>query len=443
MKEKLLAFIHRHYLRYHDVVFYLLTLSVIAVSTYFALQITQEKNAQEQANMQTRDIPSAEYTIKEKPIYQALSESGLSKQDVVQIVGKLATLVNTRRLQPKDKYTLSVEDGHLVLLLLTQGFKHYYVANIEGVLVTGMSEAEIKTRVKSAAGKIQGSLFNTMLKDGLQTSLILDFTDAFSWTIDFNTDTRNGDEYAVLWEENFAPTGDIISQDLLAASYKHVYDKKPTYSFYFEDDFYDETGKISKKMFLKSPISFRNYRISSRFNPARLHPILKIRRPHLGIDYAAPVGTPVQTVADGTVKFAGWKGGYGNFVEIKHPNNFTTTYGHLKSFGKGIKAGAKVKQGQVVGYIGSTGMSTGPHLDFRIKEGNKFLDFLKMRNRNSAVRDVPAEKKAEFEEVKKLYLIELESAQKADATQPAVTADGGEQNDETEEDSPNGRTEQR
>jgi hypothetical protein len=151
----------------------------------------------------------------------------------------------------------------------------------------------------------------------------------------------------------------------------------------------------------------------------------------------------VQTVADGTVKFAGWKGGYGNFVEIKHPNNFTTTYGHLKSFGKGIKAGAKVKQGQVVGYIGSTGMSTGPHLDFRIKEGNKFLDFLKMRNRNSAVRDVPAEKKAEFEEVKKLYLIELESAQKADATQPAVTADGGEQNDETEEDSPNGRTEQR
>lgn len=442
MKEKLLAFIRGHYLRYHDVVFYLLTLCVITVSTYFALQISREKNAQEQLNSQTRDIPAVEYTIKEKPVYQALNESGLSKQDVVQIVSKLSTLVNTRRLQPKDKYSLSVENGQLVLLLLTQGFKHYYVANVEGVLVTGVSEAEIKTRIKSAAGKIQGSLFNTMLKDGLQTSLILDFTDAFSWTIDFNTDTRNGDEYTALWEENFAPNGEIISQDLLAASYKHVYEKKPTYSFFFEDDFYDETGKISKKMFLKSPISFRNYRISSRFNPARMHPILKIRRPHLGIDYAAPVGTPVQTVADGVVKFAGWKGGFGNFVEIKHPNNFTTMYGHLKSFGKGVKVGNKVKQGQVVGYIGSTGLSTGPHLDFRIKEGSKFLDFLKMRNRNSAVRDIPAEKKEEFEAVKKLYLKELDAARKDDAAQPAaMPAGAGGQSDETQENSPNGRTE--
>ena len=426
MKEKLLAFFRTHYTYYHDVVFYLLALSLIAVSTYFALQITREKNAQELVNMQTREIPSQEFTIKQKPIYQALTEAGLPKKEVVQIVGKLSTLVNTRRLQPKDSYTLSVEDGHLVLLLLTQGFKHYYVANVDGMLVTGVSEAEIKTRVKSAAGKIQGSLFNTMLKDGLQTSLILDFTDAFSWTIDFNTDTRNGDEYTALWEENFAPSGEVISQDLLAASYKNVNEKKPTYAFYFEDDFYDETGKVSKKMFLKSPISFRNYRISSRFNPARMHPILKIRRPHLGIDFAAPVGTPVQAVADGVVKFAGWKGGYGNFVEIKHPNNFTTTYGHLKNFGKGVKAGAKVKQGQTVGYIGSTGMSTGPHLDFRIKEGNKFFDFLKMRNRNSAVRDVPAEKKAEFEELKKLYLKELDAARQADTVNPAAPAETGE-----------------
>ena len=441
MKEKLLAFLRGHYLRYHDVLFYLITLGVIVVSTHFALQITREKDEQDFLNSQTRDIPAVHYTIKQKPIYQALNEAGLDKKAVTEIVAKLSTLVNTRRLQPKDTYTLSVEGGQLVMLMLTQGFKHYYVANIDGTLITGVSEAEIKTRVKSAAGKIQGSLFNTMLKDGLQTSLILDFTDAFSWTIDFNTDTRNGDEYTALWEENFAPNGEIISQDLLAASYKHVYEKKPTYAFYFEDDFFDETGKISKKMFLKSPISFRGYRISSRFNPSRMHPVLKIRRPHLGIDFAAPVGTPVQAVADGVVKFAGWKGGYGNFVELKHPNNFTTTYGHLKGYGKGIKAGNKVKQGQVVGYIGSTGLSTGPHLDFRIKEGNKFLDFLKMKNRNSSVRDVPAEKKEEFEALKKLYLKELDSAQQADVA-GAIPAAAGEQH-ETEENSLNGRPEQR
>lgn len=420
MKEKFLALLQRHYLRYHDVFFYLVILAVIVGCTYVAMHVNKAYHAQEQALLDSqREIPVVQYTIKEKPIYNALSEAGLDKQEVARIVGKLSSVVNTRRLQNRDEYSLSVEDGHFILLLLKQGFKRYYVANVEDVLVAGVSEVELNTRIKTAAGTIRSSLFQTMQADGLEVPLILDFTDAFSWTIDFNTDTRNGDEYTALWEENFASDGKIVSQDLLAASYKHVNDTKPTYAFYFEDDFYDETGKISKKMFLKSPISFRGYRISSYFNPSRLHPILKIRRPHLGIDYAAPVGTPVQAVADGTVKFAGWKGGFGNFVEIRHANNYTTMYGHLKSFGKGVKAGAKIKQGATVGYIGSTGLSTGPHLDFRIKENNKFLDFLKMKNRNSAVRDVPAEKKAEFDELKVLYLDALEKAKQTDKTTAA------------------------
>lgn len=405
-------------MRYHDVVFYLFVLGIIAASTYGAMHVVEQRRVEEQMLLASqREIPVSEYTIKQKPIYNALVEAGLSKQDVVQIVAKLNSVVNTRRLQPQDQYSLSVENGHFILLLLVQGFKRYYVANVEDYLVAGVSEVEINTRIKTAAGVIHNSLFETMLKDGLQVPLILDFTDAFSWTVDFNTDTRNGDEYTALWEENFTQSGEIVSQDLIAASYKNVHAEKPTYAFYFEDDFYDETGKVSKKMFLKSPISFRSYRISSRFNPARLHPILKIRRPHLGTDFAAPVGTPVQTVADGTVKFVGWKGGFGNFVEIRHANNFTTMYGHLKSFGKNVKVGAKLKQGDTVGYVGSTGLSTGPHLDFRIKEKDKFLDFLKMKNRNSAVRDVPPEKRKEFEELVQLYLKELNAAKQADKTQ--------------------------
>lgn len=171
-------------------------------------------------------------------------------------------------------------------------------------------------------------------------------------------------------------------------------------------------------MFLKAPISFRSYRISSRFSYGRLHPILRIRRPHLGIDYAAPAGTPVDAVADGTVAFVGRKGGFGNYVEIKHANDYLTAYGHLKSFGKGIKKGARVTQGQTVGYVGSTGLSTGPHLDFRIKHKNKFVDFLKMKNRNNAVRSVSKEERKDFEELKALYLQELEKA--ARANEPAA-----------------------
>ena len=410
MKGKFLALLAAHYRRYHDLVFYLLVLSVIVISVAAALKITQEKNAQERENLYTRDIPEQVFTVGEKPIYVALQEAGISKQDIAQIVTKLGTIVNTRKLQKKDIYSLSAENGQLIMLLLTQGFKRFFVANVEGGLVAGVSDVEIKTRVKTVAGEVKGSLFNSMLAQGLQVPHILDFTDAFSWTIDFNNDTRNGDRYTALWEENYTADGEVTSQDLLAASYTGAENKTTTYAFYFEDDFYDETGKMSKKMFLKSPISFRNYRISSRFSYGRLHPILKIRRPHLGIDYAAPVGTPVQAVADGTVLFNGWKGGFGNFVEIKHANGYTTMYGHLKSFGKGVKVGAKVKQGQTVGYIGSTGLSTGPHLDFRIKEKNKFIDFLKMKNRNSAIRDVPEEKRQEFEELKVLYLKVLDAA---------------------------------
>ena len=411
MKKNFLAFIQAHYRRYHDVLFYAITLAIIGCSVWVALQVTQQKNRLERENLSMREIPVQEYAVGEKPIYVALQESGLSKQEVAYIVNKLSSVVDTRKLQKRDTYSISVENGQFVLLVLTQGFKRFFVANVDGGLVAGVSDVEIKTRIKTAAGEIKGSLFNSMLAHGLQVPLILDFTDAFSWTIDFNSDTRNGDKYTALWEENFAPSGEIVSQDLLAASYTSVEGNHTTYAFYFEDDFYDETGKISKKMFLKSPISFRGYRISSRFSYGRMHPILKIRRPHLGIDYAAPVGTPVQAVADGTVKFAGKKGGFGNFVEIKHANNYTTMYGHLKSFGKGVAVGAKIKQGQTVGYVGSTGLSTGPHLDFRIKEKDKFLDFLKMKNRNSAVRDVPEDQKPEFEELKALYLKELNAAQ--------------------------------
>ena len=421
MKAKLVAFFRRHYRRYHDILFYVLTLCVIAVSTFAALHISRVKDEMERENLREREIPVVEYTVKDKPIYVALQEAGLSNQEVAQIVGKLGSVADTRKLQKRDTYSISVDsDNRFILLLLTQGFKRYYVANVDGALVAGVSDVEIKTRIKTAAGKVQGSLFNSMLAKGLQVPLILDFTDAFSWTVDFNTDTRNGDEYTALWEENYTASGEITSQDLLAASYKGAENGSTTYAFYFEDDFYDETGKMSKKMFLKSPISFRNYRISSRFSYGRMHPILKIRRPHLGIDYAAPTGTPVQAVADGTVKFAGRKGGFGNFVELRHANGYTTMYGHLKSFGKGVKSGAKVKQGQTVGYVGSTGLSTGPHLDFRIKEKNKFVDFLKMKNRNSAVRDVPKDKRKAFEELTVLYLTELDAAGKAVSEKPAV-----------------------
>lgn len=421
-KLRFLNFFNKHYRRYHDLLFYFLTLSVITLATVLAVQITKEKNEQELINLQEKQIAVEEFTVKQKPIFVALQDAGLSNREVFEIVNKLNEVTDTRRLQNRDTYSISTDqEGHFNMLLLNQGFKHFYVANLEGTLISGVSDVEIKTRVKTAAGEVEGSLFNSMLKEGATVPLIVDFTDAFSWTMDFNSETQNGDRYAALWEENYTADGTITSQDLLAAYYKGQ--NGLTYALYFNGEFYDETGKVSKKMFLKAPISFRSYRISSRFSYGRLHPILRIRRPHLGIDYAAPAGTPIDAVADGTVTYAGRKGGFGNYVEIKHANSYVTSYGHLKSFGKGIKKGARVTQGQTIGYVGSTGLSTGPHLDFRIKYKNKFIDFLKMKNRNNATRSVSKEERKEFDELKALYLKELDRATKeADEKAKANTA---------------------
>ena len=182
-------------------------------SVWFSIHIAHQKNEQERENLHTRDIPTQEFTVEEKPIYVALQEAGLSNQEIVQIVGKLNSVVDTRKLQKKDVYTLSVEENQFVMLLLMQGFKRFFVANVEGKLIAGVSDVEIKTRVKTAAGEVRNSLFNSMLAQGLQVPLILDFTDAFSWTIDFNTDTRNGDRYTALWEENYTSTGEITHQE--------------------------------------------------------------------------------------------------------------------------------------------------------------------------------------------------------------------------------------
>ncbi len=391
------------------------------LSTGLAITITRDKNQQELINSREKEISVRQFTIKQKPIYVALQEAGLDNRQVSAIVDKLNSVADTRKLRNQDTYSISTTtDGRFAMLLLSQGLRRYFVADAGGQLVAGVSDVQIQTRVRSMAGKIEGSLFNSMLQDGVTVPLIVDLTDAFSWNIDFNTETRNGDEFAAVWEEHYTQDGTVTGQDLVAALYKGQITGE-NYAFYYNDEFFDESGKISKKMFLKSPISFRGVRITSRFNPKRMHPILRIRRPHLGIDYAAPTGTPVQAVADGVVTFVGRKGGFGNYVEIRHANQYVTSYGHLYRYAGKTKKGAKVKQGDTIAYVGSTGLSTGPHLDFRIKEGNKFVDFLKMKNRNSALRSIPKEQRKDFEELKMLYLKALNEA-RAQAQQAQAPA---------------------
>jgi murein DD-endopeptidase MepM/ murein hydrolase activator NlpD len=254
-------------------------------------------------------------------------------------------------------------------------------------------------------GTVESSLYESLVDLGESPELVFDYADIFAWVIDFLTEVQNGDTFEIIVEKQFLKDRHIGDGRIIAATYKGEIGNY--FAFFYIDpdgreDYYDEEGNSLRKQLLKTPLSYR--RISSYFSLKRMHPILKIRRPHYGVDFAAPIGTPVCTVGDGHVAFAGWKGGYGKLVVITHPNSFKTYYGHLSKIKKGIVAGAKVVQGEVIGNVGSTGLSTGPHLHFGIKKYGKWVDPLKI--------DLPPADPIN-EEFRDLYMVEMEKLKNA------------------------------
>ena len=246
-------------------------------------------------------------------------------------------------------------------------------------------------------GTIKHSLWYTAVtKLKIRSETVMALSDLFKYDIDFVTDIQEGDTFRILYEEQFSNSKALGRGRIYAAEFVNKGVKYDMYYFENADgrgDYYTSEGKSHQKMFLQSPLQYR--RISSHFSHSRLHPILKIRRPHLGVDYAAPTGTPVETVADGTVSYVGWMGGYGKIVIINHNRKYVTQYAHLSNFAKGIKKGKKVKQGDLIGYVGSTGLSTGAHLDFRLKKAGTFVDPLKELKAQSTV-PITDDKKSKF-----------------------------------------------
>lgn len=240
-------------------------------------------------------------------------------------------------------------------------------------------EKEVESAVKTTSGIISTSLWNAMMDNNTDPGLASGLSEIFAWTVDF-FGIQKGDSYKVIYEERFVEGKSIGIGKIHSA----VFDCEghPFYAFYYiqdsTDDYFDEKAQNLRRTFLKAPLQFK--RISSRYSHNRMHPILKVRKPHLGVDYAADYGTPVLTVGDGTVVFAGKSGGAGNMVKVRHNGTYTTAYLHLSGFGRGIKRGTHVHQGDVIGYVGSTGRSTGPHLDFRFYQNGDPIDPLKVKS---------------------------------------------------------------
>ncbi|MEZ4849684.1 MAG: peptidoglycan DD-metalloendopeptidase family protein [Bacteroidia bacterium] len=247
------------------------------------------------------------------------------------------------------------------------------------------------------SGIIKTSLYQAIMDVEESPVLVSELADVYAWAIDF-FGLQSGDSFKAMYttyEVDGQPAG---FGNIITASFTHMDKEFLAYSFDQGEgvEFFDEEGNSLRKTFLKAPLNFT--RISSRFSYSRLHPVLKYRRPHLGVDYAAPSGTPVQAVGDGEVITAAYSGGAGKMVKIKHNSNYTTAYLHLSGYGKGVKAGAHVRQGDIIGYVGSTGLSTGPHLDFRFYKNGVPVDPLKVDP--PSANPITEAFKAEFEKEK-------------------------------------------
>lgn len=256
----------------------------------------------------------------------------------------------------------------------------YVVFRLKDSIYAYRGEKPIIIEMRSVSGVINSSLWETMVENDTDPNLANELSEIFAWTIDF-FGIRKGDYYKVFYEDLMVDGKSIGIGKVRAALINHM--GSDQYSFYFEGgeqaDYFDEEGGSMRRTFLKAPLRFK--RISSKFSYSRYHPILKIRRPHTGVDYAASEGTPVYTVGDGMVIEKGWdpKGG-GNYVKVKHNGTYTTLYMHLKGFAKGLHTGQKLKQGDLIGYVGRTGLATGPHLDFRFYRNGKPVDPLKVES---------------------------------------------------------------
>jgi len=249
--------------------------------------------------------------------------------------------------------------------------RYLVVRNEEAGVRAEMEYVPIEFKTAFVSGVIEDSLIAALNKAGEADSLAIDIVErCFGWDIDFNTDLRKGDSFRVFVEKRYLDGRFAGYRDILAAEFVNEGQVFRAFRFTYPDtkasDYFDEAGGSRRKDFLRSPIKFMTPRITSRFSSSRFHPIHKIYRPHYGVDYAAPIGTPVQATADGEVTFAGRDGAAGNAVKMTHKNSYATAYLHLSRFGKGIRRGAHVKGGDVIGYVGTTGDSTGPHLDYRI-----------------------------------------------------------------------------
>ena len=348
---------------------------------------------------------------------QILAEFNISPTTIDQLARKSKDVFNVKRINAKRNYfILHAQDSAQTAryFIYEPNEVEYVIYDLNGDLDVRLEKREVEVVERAIAGFIQSSLFESILAAGGNPQLVNHFADIYAWRLNLSR-LQPGDSFKLIYDEKMVNGNTIGFGKIKAAYFEH--EGKPLYAIAFDQDgkksgYYDQDGKSLKKAFLREPLEYS--RISSRFTMNRFHPVQKRYKPHLGTDFAAPRGTPIRTVGEGVVVEAAYTRGNGYFVKIKHNKTYTTQYLHMSRFAKGIKKGRRVVQGQTIGYVGSTGLATGPHLCYRFWKNGRQVDALKVKLPSAH----PIDKKymRAFEELKaeiegKMLAIELKSIQ--------------------------------
>jgi murein DD-endopeptidase MepM/ murein hydrolase activator NlpD len=335
---------------------------------------------------------------------EILLKHGVSMQEIDQTLRNSRSVFDVKKIRAGNNYILFCDKDSIArarYLVYEHDPTTCFVFSFNDSLNITPFRKEIKSEIKYSSGTIETSLWDAMINGGLHPSLVVELSEVFAWTVDF-FGLQKGDNFKVIYEEFFIDGKSLGVGKIYGAQFNRIGSSITAIPFIQDgkESFFDIAGNSLRKAFLKAPLQFS--RISSHFSSARMHPILRIVRPHYGVDYAAPVGTPVRAIGDGRITSATNEGGSGRMVRIQHNSIYATAYLHLSRFGEGVSPGAFVKQGDIIGYVGTSGLSTGPHLDFRFYMNGSPVDPLKVDA--PPVEPVSEENKGRFEKIKTVVL---------------------------------------
>lgn len=357
-------------------------------------------------------------TVKVRPgdtLAAVFSRHGLGPATVHHVAHLNGRTARLRDLRPGEELQLDFdEDGGLSALRFEFDERRLVeiIAGSDG-FESRVIDRPIETRVVRTSGTIQDSLYLSAQRAGLSNPLILKLARIFAWDIDFVYDIRAGDRFFLVYEELYREGEKLRDGEILAATFVNRGENLTAVRYDTGNgraEYYTPEGRNMRKEFLRTPVDFR--RISSRFDPNRMHPSLGYRRPHRGVDYAADSGTPVIATGNGRVQKAGRHGGYGNRIIIEHAGRYSTLYAHLSKYARGVRAGERVEQGQVIGYVGMTGTATGPHLHYEFRVDGTHKDPLKVDF--PAAESLPESERTAFREAARPLMSQLD-AMRADA----------------------------